>query len=168
MALIGVLGLDAGIEMGVDAVVCRCQELEGKPAAASAVGTGILVGHRQCGIVAPSLDKAHCLGEGGIGFEDLGEPSPEDHDIAILPDALGNGKTVEEIGWQDMGKLHRVGGDGRVREIAAFGGENVLQATLNFATNLRRESGEEWLFVGHTRINLITGFRASPNSANLP
>jgi hypothetical protein len=72
---------------------------------------------------------------------------------------------VEEIGGQDMGELHRVGGDGGVREGAASGGDNVLQAAADAATNLCRESGEEGLVVGHTRTNLTTGFRASPNSS---
>jgi len=50
---------------------------------APAVSTGILIRHGQSGIVSPGLDEAHGLGERGIGFEDLGEPSPEDHDVAI-------------------------------------------------------------------------------------
>lgn len=66
---------------------------------------------------------------------------------------------MEEIGGQDMGELHRVRGDGGVREGAAFGGDNVLQAAADTATNLRRESGEEGLVVGHTRTNLTAGFR---------
>jgi hypothetical protein len=55
-------------------------------------------------------------------LEYLGEPGPENDHVAILADAFGNGKSVEEVGRHDLGKLHRIGGNGGVSEIAAFGG----------------------------------------------
>lgn len=110
--LIGVLGPDAGIERGVHAGVGGSQEIHAQPVAALAEGAGVVAGNGQPRVVTPCLDQAHGFGERGVGFEDLGEPRPEHDHVAVMPDSLGYGEPVEEVGGQDVGELHRVGGDG--------------------------------------------------------
>jgi hypothetical protein len=136
------------------------EKLDWQPSSALAVGTGILGGDRQAGVIAPGLDEADRLGKRGVFLENLGKPRPENNDVAVLPDAFGNRQPVKEIGGQDMGELHRVGGNGRVGEIPASGGDNVLRATADAATNLCRESAQEWLVFGHTGSNRTCGFPA--------
>ena len=57
-----------------------------------------------------------------------------------------------------MRELRRVGGDGILNKLLAFGGNRVSEVAAQTATNLRRESGEKGLISGHTRSNAITGF----------
>ena len=62
-----------------------------------------------------------------------------------MPDPLGKGVARHELGGKNMGELQRIGGDGRLGKLLAFGGNRVLQAAAQPATNLRRKSGEEGL-----------------------
>lgn len=76
-------------------------------------------------------------------------------------DTLRNQEPVEELGRQDMGKLHRAGGDGGLREIPPFRGDPVLQPAPHAATKQRRESAQERWISGHTGSNKTCGFPAT-------
>jgi hypothetical protein len=67
------------------------QEIERESSAVPAVRSGITVWNGQVSVVAPSLEY-------------LGEPGLENDHVAILADAFGNGKSVEEVDRHDLGK----------------------------------------------------------------
>lgn len=56
---------------------CHVEALPGAAIVAAAAD-----GHRQTGVARPGLDESESLGAGGVGFENLGEPGPEDRNVA--------------------------------------------------------------------------------------
>ena len=73
---------DAAGKLPADALVNGLDEGKVQPAAGLAITGGIRRGNRQIAAVTPALDKSHGLLTGGVGFKDLGEPSPEYRQMA--------------------------------------------------------------------------------------
>src|SRR5690606_9574600 len=102
--------------------------------------------------------ETHGLREGGVGFENLRKPRPENNYVAIVTDSPGKRKAVKKIGREYVGKLHRVSGDRCFPQFTALGGDNVLQPTAGTATNLGRASAQEMLVSHQLSSNPISGF----------
>jgi hypothetical protein len=64
------------------------EEADLQAAPALAVSAGVTARAGQTSLLASALDESPGLGEGGVGLQDLGQPRPENDDIAIVPDAL--------------------------------------------------------------------------------
>ena len=62
---------------------------------------------------------------------------------------LGGGMLVKKFSGQNVGELHRVGRDGRLRKSFAFGGNYFLKTAPNPATDSGGKPSEERLIFGH-------------------
>jgi hypothetical protein len=108
VATVSVPGLDPSTQVSVNPLIDRYKKILAESSPSPAVSSRVLPGDGQIKIITPCLDEAHGLRKRGVGFENLGEPGPEDDHIAIVADSLRNREAVEKVGRQYVGKLHGV------------------------------------------------------------
>lgn len=95
------------------------------------------------------LDEADGFLARGVGFEDLGEPSPEHGHMAEVALALGGIDGCEEITREEIGEEDRVAAQRAPGEERPRWANGSLQASPGGGKNSERKAGQERLF-GHT------------------
>ena len=135
--------------MRANALMDRLEEGQAQPATGLAVAGGIRGRDGKITGAAPALDESDGLLAGGVCFEDLGEPRPENRQVAEAALAQGGINGTEEISRQDVFKQNCVSAQRAAGDDGRGLPDRGLQAALGSGKNSERKVGQKRLF-GHT------------------
>ena len=82
-----VLGADPGVQIGRDPLSDCLKKLQFHTATGLAVCPGVGTGPGKIRVITPCLNKTDGLGARCVGFQNLRQPRPENHDVAVVAQA---------------------------------------------------------------------------------
>jgi hypothetical protein len=95
---------DTGTEVAADPVVYVLEEIEAHACPRLAVARCVRGRNRKPAGRRPALDVPDGFLAGSVGFHDLGEPRPEDGQVAVAAMACRGIDAGEEVRWEDIGE----------------------------------------------------------------
>jgi len=137
---------DAGAEVAADPAVYVLEEVHVHPPPRLAVARCVRGRNRKPAGRRPALDVPDSFLAGGVGFEDLCEPCPEDGQMAEAALARCGVDGGEEIRRQDIGEKDGITAEGTACDDGRSVADSGLQSAPCGGKNGERKVGQERLF----------------------
>ena len=144
-----ILGLDAGVEGLFDLLINLNEEGVFDPLSGAAVSAGVASGDWEVKDPAPRLNEAEAFGAAGVGFQELGQPCPEDGEVSKAALARGGVNFCKEGAGENVLENEGVSAKGVSDKALTNGLNRGLRTAFGSGKYGVRKAGEDGLF-GHT------------------